>query len=254
MIQFDIRDNVGVVTIDRADRMNALTVGMRERLRDLFEEIREMPEVRSVLLTASGTRAFCAGADVAELAGIDTRQDFEEVTNPLVLNLHHIGKPVVCVVSGVAVGLGWSLALASDVVLCSGDAKFSQIFRNLGLVPDGGATWFLTRLIGANRAKEMVFSARFVEAEEALRLGLVQEVLAPELLQPRGAALARELAQRPTLAFRHTKELFLRSMLPSLQEHLRLEADLQSAATASEDHKSAIKAFADKQRPCFVGY
>lgn len=254
MIACETIGSVAVVRIDRADKMNALTLAMRERLRDLFAQLRDDTAVRSVLLCAAGERAFCTGADVAELNGNDTRHDFDQVTNPLVRNLHHIGKPVVCAVNGLAVGLGWSLALAADLVVCSEGARFSQIFRNVGLVPDGGATWFLSRAIGVNRARELVLSARFVSASEALALGLVQHVVEAGALHARSLALAQDLAQGPTLAFARAKQLFAGAMGPTLEEHLQREAELQCELTQSQDHKAALRAFAEKRKPEFVGH
>lgn len=254
MIQFKIEDGVAIVTIDRADKMNALTLAMRERLRDLFAEIRELRAARAVLLSAEGDRAFCTGADVAELAGNDTRRDFDHVTNPMTLNLHNVGKPVVCAVNGVAVGMGWSLALASDVVICAESARFSMVFRKIGLAPDCGASWFLPRLVGLARARELVMSARFVVAGEAQSLGLVQEVVSSASLRERSLSVARELAQGPTLAYARTKQLLALSLGPSLEDHLRLEGDLQCELTKSKDHLAALRAFVDKQTPQFAGH
>jgi 2-(1,2-epoxy-1,2-dihydrophenyl)acetyl-CoA isomerase len=253
MIRQAFDDGLAVVTIDRPDKLNALTLTMRKQLRDAFALCQRDDRVRAVLLRASGERAFCTGADVAELDGNDTRRDFDEVTNPLVLHLHRLDKPVVCAVNGTAVGLGWSLALACDLVVAARRARFSQVFRNVGLAPDGGATWFLSRLVGIGQAKALAFSARFVEADEALQLGLVHEVVADDALAARALAVARDLAAGPTLAFAATKRLLSAAVAPPLAEHLAAEADAQCALTRSADHRDALAAFAGKRKPAFHG-
>lgn len=253
MIKYELDGNLAVVTINRPEKHNSLTLAMREHLRDLFSEIRCTPTIRGVLLTAAGQKAFCSGADVGELRNNDTRRDFDSVTNPLIINLHRIGKPVVAAINGVAVGMGWSLALASDFVVASEEAEFSQIFRNVGLAPDAGAIWFLSRAVGSMRAKELVLSARFVSATEAAELGLVQEIVAADELLPRALQLAHELANGPTLAFARSKQLFDAAQTPSLEQHLKHEADYQCALVRSLDHKEALDAFSTKRKPDFRG-
>lgn len=251
-ISYILSGGVAEITLNRTEKMNALTLAMREYLRDLFASIRADPAVRAVLITANG-RAFCAGADVQELAGNDTRHDFDVITNPLVLNLHRIGKPVVCAVNGLAVGLGWSLVLSADIIIAAESARFSQVFRKIGLAPDGGAVWFLTRLLGTLGAKELVMSARTIDAREALSLGLASQVVGDEDLLTTARASAAELASGPTLAFRHTKTLFEAAISPRLEDYLRLEADLQCELVKSIDHREGLNAFAEKRPPVFSG-
>jgi 2-(1,2-epoxy-1,2-dihydrophenyl)acetyl-CoA isomerase len=253
MIRYEVTENVALVTIDRVDKLNSLTLSMRERLRDSFAKASADESVRAVLLRAEGSKAFCAGADIAELDGNDTRRDFLEITNPLIINLYRIPKPVVCAVQGVAVGMGWSLALASDIVVAGRSSRFSQIFRNVGLVHDAGASWFLTRAVGVAVAKELVFSARWVSAEEALRFGLVQQIVDDVDLPERAMSLARDLAAGPTLAYAGAKRLFDHATMPTLEQHLELESELQIQLAGSKDHKAALVSFIDKSKPVFRG-
>ncbi len=252
MIQFDVQKGVARIILNRPDKLNALTLAMREQLRDLFHDVRFDRSVRSVLLTAEG-RGFCAGADVAEFDGNDTRLDFDKITNPLILNLNSIGKPIVCAVNGLAVGFGWSLALASDLVIAGQSARFSQVFRRVGLIPDGGAVWFLSRIVGPLRAKELVYSARMINATEAHGMGLVTEVVPDAELRSRGLAIAEDLAAGPPLAFGYIRKLFELAQDPTLAEFLESEANFQCRLTESEDHKNAVRAFVEKREPTFTG-
>jgi 2-(1,2-epoxy-1,2-dihydrophenyl)acetyl-CoA isomerase len=251
-IDYTVSGGVAEIILNRPDKMNALTLAMREYLRDLFASIKADPAIRAVLISARG-RAFCAGADVQELEGNDTRYDFDYITNPLVLNLHGIGKPVVCAVNGLAVGLGWSVVLGADVIIAAESARFSQVFRKIGLAPDGGAVWFLTRMMGTLAAKELVLSARTISATEAQALGLASQVVADDLLLQTARAAAADLALGPTMAFRHTKTLFEAAISPSLEDYLKLEADLQCELAKSQDHREGLKAFAEKRPPIFKG-
>ena len=252
MIEISLEDGVATVVLNRPEKLNALTVKMREELRDTFAGIRADPAARAVLLTARG-RGFCAGADVAELDGNDTRYDFDVVTNPMILNLASIEKPVVCAVNGLAVGLGWSLALCSDIILAGESARFSMIFSKIGLAPDGGAAWFLNRMVGPLKARDLIFSARMLDAREAGALGLVTDVVADDDLMAAATARARALAAGPTLALCHTKSLLDASIAPGLADHLAREADLQCELTKSRDHAEALIAFRDKREPVFAG-
>jgi 2-(1,2-epoxy-1,2-dihydrophenyl)acetyl-CoA isomerase len=160
--------------------------------------------VRAVIVTGAG-RGFCSGADVDRMAGQphDLRADRERMQrggHTFIRALHSIEKPTIAAVRGPAVGIGWSIALACDLVVASKTARFSQIFRRIGLAPDGGAIWFLTRRLGMPKAKELVFSARFVEAEEALALGLVNHVVEDDELMSKTEELAAELGEAPTFA------------------------------------------------------
>src|SRR5215831_3891690 len=203
-VDLTIEGAVAKVVLNRPDKFNALTVDMRQSLCDYFAQLRFDDKVRAVIVTGAG-RGFCSGADVDRMAGQphDLRADRDRLQrggHTFIRAIHAIEKPVIAAVRGPAVGIGWSIALACDLVVASKTARFSQIFRRIGLAPDGGAIWFLTRRIGMLKAKELVFSARFVEADEALALGLVNYVVEEDELMKKTEELAVELAEAPTFA------------------------------------------------------
>src|SRR4051812_13203052 len=177
-VRYEVRDTVAIVTLDRADKLNALTVEMREALGTHFETAARDPAVRAVLLQSSG-KAFCASGDVSTMGDFTAASGRErlKLAHRMVRNLANIEKPVVAAVRGAVAGIGWSMALACDVVIASETAQFSMVFRHVGLVPDGGAVYFLTQHVGLLRAKELVYSGRRVDAAEALSLSLVNRVV-----------------------------------------------------------------------------
>ncbi|MGE4238876.1 enoyl-CoA hydratase/isomerase family protein [Ramlibacter sp.] len=254
MIRYEVKDGVAVVTLARPERLNALLFEMREALGTHFEEADRDERVRCVLLQAEG-KAFCAGGDVGRIAE-DTPETNREVmkrSHRMIRNLAAVRKPVVAAVRGACAGMGWSLALAADVVVASDTAKFAQVFRNIGLVPDGGAVWFLTQYLGTLRAKELVFSARRIDAAEAHSLGLVTRVVPDAELDAIARQTARDLAQGPTRALGAAKKMFRFMHQPDLVEFLELEAAEQMAAIRGYDHREGVTAFLEKRPPKFEG-
>ena len=248
---------VATILLNRPEKLNALTVEMRESLCEMFVRLRFDDAVRAVVLSGAG-RAFCSGADIDGMAGQaeDLRAGRERLQrggHRFIRALAAIEKPVIAAVRGPAVGIGWSLALACDLVVAAKSARFSQIFRRIGLAPDGGAIWFLTRRIGMARAKELVFSARFVEAEEALALGLVNHVVEDHELETKAAALAADLAAAPTFALGLAKRLFDAAMGPSLDHYLDIESLVQPQLHHTQDHAEGVAAFRAKRPPKFIG-
>ena len=254
-IRYVQRDAVAVVTLDRPERLNALTVEMREALGTAFERAARDPEVRAVLLQASGA-AFCASGDVTRMGDFTpaSGRDLLKLAHRMVRNLANIEKPVVAAVRGAVAGIGWSMALACDLVIASETARFSQVFRNVGLVPDGGAVWFLTQHVGALRAKELVYSGRRIDAHEALALGLVTRVVADDALDAAAWNEARDLAQGPTFALGTAKKLFKLMHQPDLETLLDAEAWAQGLALLSDDHQEGVRAFLEKRKPVFKGH
>lgn len=254
-VELTIEDGVATVTLNRPEKLNALTMQMRQQLGQHFAALRFNDEVRAIVVTGEG-RAFCTGADVGrmERGGLKSeRQRLQGNSHAFLRTLHAIEKPVIAAVRGPTVGIGWSIALACDLVVASETARFSQIFRRIGLAPDGGAIWFLTRRIGLARAKELVFTARFVEAAEALALGLVNHVVADAELMPKTRELAADLASGPTFAFGLAKKLFHMASGPSYEDFLDYEAFVQPQLDQTEDHREGVAAFREKRRPNFVG-
>jgi 2-(1,2-epoxy-1,2-dihydrophenyl)acetyl-CoA isomerase len=254
-VELIIEGAVAKVVLNRPDKLNALTREMRVQLCDHFERLRFDDTVRAILITGEG-RAFCTGADVDGMQRGGLRAERQKImggSHKFLRVMHAIEKPIIAAVRGPTVGIGWSIALACDLIVASETARFSQIFRRLGLAPDGGAIWFLTRRIGMAKAKELVFTARFVEAAEALSLGLVNEVVPDDQLMSRAEALVADLASGPTFAFGLAKKLFHMASSPSYEDFLDMEAFVQPQLDQTEDHREGVAAFREKRKPNFVG-
>lgn len=253
-VRLEREGGIAKVVLDRPERLNALTEEMKAQLLQCFQALRFDHGVRAVLLTGEG-KAFCSGSDVAGMASFDPLAGRERIqrAQDIILAVANLEKPVIAAVRGATVGVGWSLALACDIILASDTAKFGQVFKKIGLAPDGGAVFFLTRYVGVLRAKELVMSARMVGVEEALRLGLVTEVVPDGELEARAMALARELAESATFALAMAKRLFHGASEPSLETFLELESHAQNLVLQSQDRTEGVKAFLEKRRPKFIG-
>ena len=253
-VDLRIEGPVAKVVLNRPERLNALTWEMRQQLREYFTELRFNDAIRAIVVTGEG-RAFCTGADVGGMERKDLRGEREKLAGGSHLYmraLHAIEKPVIAAVRGPTVGIGWSIAMGCDMVIASETARFSQIFRRIGLAPDGGAIWFLTRRIGMAKAKELVFTGRFVEAAEALSLGLVNQVVPDAELEAKADELAADLAAGPTFAFGLAKKMFNMAH-GSYEEFLELENFVQPQLGQTEDHREGVAAFKEKRKPAFKG-
>ena len=253
-VNYELRDAVAIITLDRPEKLNALTVEMREALGTYFETAGRDPAVRAVLLRATG-KAFCASGDVSRMGDFTAAsgQQLLKLAQRMVRNLTNIEKPVVAAVRGAVAGIGWSMALACDAVIASETARFTQVFRHVGLVPDGGAIYFLTQHLGVQRAKELVYSGRRIDAQEALGLGLVNRVLPDGELDAAAFGYARELASGPTFALRVAKKMFKLMYQPDLETLLDAEAWAQGLTLLTDDHKEGVQAFFEKRKPMFRG-
>lgn len=253
-VLYETADAVAMVTLDRPEKLNALTVDMREALGTAFEKAGRDSSVRAVLLRASG-KAFCASGDVSKMGDFTPASGREllKLAHRMVRNLANIEKPVVAATRGAVAGIGWSLALACDTIIASETAQFTQVFRHVGVVPDGGAIYFLTQHLGLLRAKELVYSGRRVDAREALSMGLVNRVVADDMLDEVALAHARELAKGPTFALGMAKKMFKMMYQPDLETVLDAEAWAQGLALLSDDHREGVRAFFEKRQADFSG-
>jgi 2-(1,2-epoxy-1,2-dihydrophenyl)acetyl-CoA isomerase len=244
---------VVTVTLNRPDVLNALNAAVHAALAAALQEARD-PEVRAVVLTGAG-RGFCVGQDLTEFreAPGDIGERLRATYHPNVLAIRALEKPVIAAVNGAAAGAGLSLACACDLRVASDAAVFIPAFVNIGLVPDSGGTFFVTRLLGYARAFEWLCTGRRLTAAEAQAWGLVSEVVDTEALPARVAELAAELAALPTGAIGMTKRLLDRAWGSTLDEQLAREAELQAAATQSEDFAEGVQAFLEKREPSFKG-
>ena len=255
MAEVESRREGAVLTIalNRPEKLNAFDAAMHAAFAGALKEAADH-EVRAVVLTGSG-RGFCVGQDLAELG--EGERDVGALLrarwNRHVLGLRGLEKPVVAAVNGAAAGAGLSLACACDLRLASDSAAFVPAFVNVGLVPDTGASWLVPRLLGYGRAFEWMCSGRKIGAEEALAWGLVSEVAPADEVLPRARERAAALAALPTRAIAMTKRLFERAPSSRLDEQLELEAQLQVAATRTEDFAEGVAAFLEKREPRFRG-
>jgi 2-(1,2-epoxy-1,2-dihydrophenyl)acetyl-CoA isomerase len=241
------------ITLNRPDVLNAFNAALHKALAAALKDARD-PEVRAVVVTGAG-RGFCVGQDLTEFreASGDIADRLRGSYHPNVLAVRALEKPVIAAVNGPAAGAGLSFACVCDVRIAADSATFIPAFVNIGLVPDSGGTLFISRLLGPARAFEWMTSGRTLTAAEAHAWGLVSEVVEGDQLARRAAELAATLAAMPTRAIGMTKRLFEAAPTNTLEEQLELEAQLQSAATKSEDFREGVAAFLEKRDPEFKG-
>jgi len=251
-------DGVRTLTLNRPKSYNSLTVELKERLLTALREAAETADVRAVVLTGAG-KAFCAGQDLKEHVGFLQAGDpaplrtVADHYNPIVRTIVDMAKPVIAAVNGPAAGAGAAFAYACDLRLAAASSNFLMAFANVGLGPDSGAAWTLQRLVGYGRAAELMMLARTVDAQEALRLGLVSEVVVDDELATRAHAVAAKLAAGPTVAYAKIKEVLGVGAHGTLEETLEAEGAAQAVLGETADHREAVEAFVAKRRPDFRG-
>ncbi len=254
-IRTDTVDHVLTITLDRPDALNAFDRVMKEELLAAFKAAERDVAVRVLIITGSG-RAFNAGQDLKERQepGVaDLASELRLRYNPIIVQMRRLEKPIIAAVNGVAAGAGCSLALACDLIIASEEARFIEAFARVGLVPDTGSTWFLTRILGPARAAEMMFLAEPIDAAAAERLGLVNRVVPADRLMEEAQALAARLAVAAPLSLALTKRAMNRAWGSDLATQLDFEAQLQGIAGSSRDHAEGIAAFVEKRPPRFSG-
>jgi 2-(1,2-epoxy-1,2-dihydrophenyl)acetyl-CoA isomerase len=243
---------VQTITLNRPDVLNAFNRALHKALRAALKEASD-PDVRAVVLTGAG-RGFSAGQDLKEFGETpDISDALRSSYHPNVLAIRALEKPVIAAVNGVCAGAGLSLACVCDFRIAADNASFVPGFIGIGLVPDAGGTYFLNRLLGASRAFEWMSSNRKLSAAEAQAWGLVSEVVAADALAARAAEVAATYAALPTRGIGMTKRLFDHATNATLEEQLELEAQLQAAATQTEDFREGVAAFLEKRPADFKG-
>jgi 2-(1,2-epoxy-1,2-dihydrophenyl)acetyl-CoA isomerase len=257
-IRLSIGDGVAWITLNRPDRLNAFAGRMRDDLHDAIDRAATSPEVRVIVITGAG-RGFCTGADVEVMSDLLARGDDEtfeglvEAGMRVVRRLASVEQPVIAAVNGPAAGAGASLALACDFRIASERATIGFTFNRIGLHPDWGATHSLPRLVGPGRAAELVMSGRLVDAREAERIGLFQQVFADDWFMDEVRKLAKELAAKPPLALTLAKRTLAASPTSDLDAMLAAEREQQMRCFRSADAKEGITAFNEKRKPVFRG-
>ena len=258
-IQVSEADGILTITLNRPDRLNAFIGHMRRDLAEALEHAGSNRNVRVVIITGAG-RGFCAGGDIAFMAELMQRRDAEEFSRILgagrrvILAIRQMTKPVIASINGPASGAGCNLALACDLRIATNSATFSQSFAKVGLHPDWGGTYFLPRLVTPNKACEMFFLGDTIDAAEALRLGIVNQVVAPEELEATTLQLAERLRAAPPIALAAAKHAVYVSQAAELEEMLRYETEAQLRCFESEDGHEGVHAFLEKREPRFTGH
>jgi 2-(1,2-epoxy-1,2-dihydrophenyl)acetyl-CoA isomerase len=257
-VRVEIAAGVATVTVARPEQANSLTTAAKEALLAALEGVAGDEAVRAVVLTGSG-RAFCAGQDLAEHAKAlseDPVHAFDTVLkhyNPIVQSLSTMPKPVIAAINGTCAGAGMGFALACDLRLAASGAKFAPAFAGIGLTADSGLSATLPRAIGWSRAMGLLLLGTVIDADEALRIGLVHEVVPADELPARVSALAERLAAGPTKAYAALKVALWYSVSAQLTDVLQLEGELQKRLASTADHQRAVQAFLEKRRPDFTG-
>ncbi len=255
MIQFEILNGVGKITLNRPEKYHSFVRKMALQLQDALDKCNEDKTVRAILITATG-KAFCAGQDLGEATdpnGPDLTQMVQEHYNPIVRKIRNIEKPVVAAVNGVAAGAGASIALACDIVVACESASFIQAFSKIGLIPDSGGTFFLPRLVGIQKAAALMMTAEPVSAKDAEAMGMIYKVFSDESFKEDSWKLASKLAKMPTKGLGLTKRLLNASYSSNLEQQLDMEDKCQTIAGNTSDFKEGIEAFFEKRKPNFKG-
>lgn len=254
----DLADGVLTLTLNRPDKLNSFNEAMHLALRAGFQRAHDDAEVRAVLLTGAG-RGFSAGQDLGDRdprkggPAPDLGATLDTFYNPTLRLIRSLEKPVICAVNGVAAGAGANIALACDIVLAAQSARFIQAFAKIGLVPDAGGSWSLTRILGEPRAKALALTAQPVSAQQAADWGLIWQAVADDALMDQARALALSLAAGPTRGLGLTKRLIQAAATNSLDEQLDQERDCQRKAGRSRDYAEGVTAFLEKRPAVFRG-
>lgn len=253
-VEYTVEDGVATIVINRPERKNAITVAMRSEIEAAFRKAQDDHEVRAIVFTGAGTD-FSAGADVGEMGGGGVRHSLYKMRHlhRMAKSVAGTNKPVIAAVRGVCIGMSWALALACDVIVAAEDARFQFAFRHIGLAPDGGAAYLLTRYVGLQRAKEIIYSGRFVSGAEATSLGLALYSVASGDVQSKARELASSFAKAPTVALMMAKRQFDAAPAQTFEQALDFEANIQPLMVETEDHKEGTASFKEKRKPTFIG-
>lgn len=257
-LTYQVRDRVALIHLNRPERMNTLGGTMKPDLATAFFELaRRDDRVNAVVITGTGDKAFCAGADIKEQAtNVARGTDFylsQKKTHELFRDIEEFEKPVIAAINGVALGGGLELALCCDLRIAATGARFGLPEVKLGIIPAAGGTQRLPRLIGESRAKELILTASLIDADEAMRIGLVNRVVSAESLLPAALTLAQGIAEMPLLAVRFAKRAINRGMQTDLDSGLEYERYAAAMIIDSEDRKEGMRAFVEKRKPVFKG-
>jgi enoyl-CoA hydratase len=254
-IRYELADGVATITLNRPNVHNAMNEKMREELTACFSELAQSPDARAIVVTGAGERAFSAGADIREFVTPQVPVKYRDARRRVDFRaaMDRCGQPIIAAINGFALGGGLELALACDIRIAGEDSQLGLTEVNLAIIPGGGGTQRLPRLVGRGKALEMILTGARVDAREALRIGLVERVVPTAEVHTSARALAKMLAERAPVAMRYAKEAVVKGLGMSLEDGLRLENDLATLLRTTEDRLEGAKAFLEKRKPRFTG-
>ncbi len=255
VVRYEARDGMALVTLDRPDVLNAMNTQMRTELFEIFTRLRMDESVKVVVVTGGGDRAFSAGADIREFLEPPTPTHFRESRKRLDFRseMDRCPQPIIAAIRGFALGGGLEFALACDIRVAAEDAQLGLTEINLAIIPGGGGTQRLPRLVGRGKALEMILTGMRVPAAEALRIGLVERVVPVAQLMAAAQGLARDIAAKAPIALRYAKEAVVSGLGLPLQDGIRLENDLATLLRTTEDRVEGARAFVEKRKPKWTG-
>ncbi|MBX2879004.1 MAG: 2-(1,2-epoxy-1,2-dihydrophenyl)acetyl-CoA isomerase PaaG [Granulosicoccus sp.] len=250
--QIRVGHDAGVLwlSFNRPDKLNTFTAHMHHEIREVLSAIQQSAECRCLVISGEG-RGFSAGQDLSDLDLSAVDDVVEKYYNPLIRTVTSLNIPVIASVNGVAAGAAANLALACDIVIAARSARFVQSFNHVGLIPDGGGTWTLPRLVGLARATALCMTGEAVSADTACQWGMIWRCVDDDQLQAETSQLAHQLAEKATVALGYTKQLLRFSQTRTLDDQLNLERDFQGAASKTDDFKEGVTAFLEKRKPSF---
>lgn len=256
---YDVHDRIATLTLNRPERLNALSDALRDDLFDAVTKSASDSNVGVLVITGAG-RGFCSGGDVKSMSERDqaghpptTSERLAPMRDRIILAMRDCPKPVIAAVNGAAAGAGMNLALACDMRIASAAAKFSQAFVKRGIPPDWGGSYFLPRVVGTAKACELIFTGETIDAAEALKLGIVNAVVAPDELMAETYKLARKIAAGPPVAIQLSKRAIHHNQNVDLRAALEFETFAQNVCKDTEDAKEGVRAFVEKRAPVFRG-
>jgi len=253
-LRLDRQGRVAIITINRPDKRNALNIKTREEGAALLDQLRDDDSVGVVVFTGAGDKAFVAGADIGEFAGRTAITQRDVMTSrSLFTAIDTFPKPVIAMINGYCLGGGCELALACDIRIASQNASFGQPEINLGIIPGGGGTQRLTRLVGEGKAMEMILTGEIIDANTAFAIGLVNHVVPADQLQTKTLEIANRIAEKSPIALQLAKEAVKLASKSNLDEGLRREVDLFALCFSTEDKNEGVSAFLEKRKPAFTG-
>ena len=249
-VLFHIDGHIATITINKPQVLNALSTEVLTDLNQALDEVEKVQNIYAVILTGAGEKSFVAGADISEMKDKDPQQatQYAQFADGIFFRIENFHCPVIAAVNGFALGGGCELAMACDIRIASETARFAQPETGLGIIPGFGGTQRLARLVGAGRAKELIYTGRTVKAEEAFTIGLVNKVTKPENLMAETVAMAQLICQKAPFAVKKAKEAINRGLQVSIDKALAIETEEFVQCFATEDQKMAMDAFVKKEK------